>query len=340
MNNINMDYWVRSVLESNCRKVIPIMTSPGIELCGRTIKEAVQCGKVHAEAICRLNEKYPADAVTAIMDLTVEAEAFGASIIFPEDEIPSVNGSLVSDYKSVEALEVPSLNAGRLSEFLRANQMVVSAVKNKPVFAGCIGPFSLAARLYGLSEIMIAMFTEPKTVHLLLEKCTSFLLNYCQAIKKTGAAGVIMAEPVAGLISNSDCEMFSSVYVRKIAKAVQDDYFLLVLHNCGNDGHCTSAMCHSDARVLHFGNKIDIVKALKEVPSDVLAMGNLDPVALFKQASPEGVFAATRELLERTRTYLNFILSTGCDIPPHVPCENIEAFYRAVKGYNRIDAFV
>lgn len=330
MNNLKK--WMEETLDGSFHRVIPIMTYPGIELCGRTIRDAVTNGEVHAEAICRLNSKYPADAVTSIMDLTVEAEAFGAKVAFSDEEIPTVLEPLLNGYEAVKALSIPSLSAARIPEYLKANRLVVNRILDKPVFGGCIGPFSLAARLYGISEIMIAMFDEPETVHLLLNKCVTFLSDYCHAIKNTGVDGVIMAEPVAGLISDIDCETYSSAYVRQIADFVQDDNFLLVLHNCGNTGHCTESMCHSGARALHFGNKIDMREVLKTVPSDILVMGNLDPVALFKQASADEMFIATRELLEQTKFYPNFIISSGCDIPPHVPFRNIEAFYRAVKA--------
>ena len=68
---------------------------------------------------------------------------------------------------------------------------------------------------------------------------------------------------------------------------MQDDHFTVILHNCGNTGHCTKAMVATGAAAYHFGNKIDMVEALKEVPADALAMGNLDPVSLFKAATPE-----------------------------------------------------
>ena len=63
---------------------IPIMTHPGIEFIGKTVHDAVTNGQVHYEAIKALCDKYPAAAATVIMDLTVEAEAFGAEILFPE----------------------------------------------------------------------------------------------------------------------------------------------------------------------------------------------------------------------------------------------------------------
>ena len=89
-------------------------------------------------------------------------------------------------------------------------------------------------------------------------------------MKERGAAGVIIAEPAAGLISNEDCSEFSSKYVKEIVDKVQDDHFMVVLHNCGNTGHCTQAMLEAGAMAYHFGNKIDITEALKQCPEDVL----------------------------------------------------------------------
>ena len=75
-------------------------------------------------------------------------------------------------------------------------------------------------------------------------------------------------------------------------------------------------------------------EALKEVPADALAMGNLDPVSLFKMSSPEEMKKATLQLLEATAAYPNFVLSSGCDIPPYTPLANINAFYTALEEFN------
>lgn len=185
-----------------------------------------------------------------------------------------------------------------------------------------------------MTEIMMAIYTEPQTATLLFEKCTDFLIKYCRAIKTTGVAGVIMAEPAAGLLSDDDCFQYSSLYVKQIIEAVQDDSFAVILHNCGNTGHCTHAMLKTGAKGYHFGNKADMVEALEASPADVLIMGNLDPVGLFKMASTGEISRQTEELLGRTTSYSNFIISSGCDTPPEVPFANIEAFYQAVEKYN------
>lgn len=330
----NMKEWCREVMASPERIAIPIMTHPGIELCGKTVKQAVTNGEIHAEAIRKLNEAYPAAASTVIMDLTVEAECFGAEIVFTENEVPNVVGRLVQDHASISALQVPSIHSGRMPEYLKANKLAAEFITDKPVFGGCIGPFSLAGRLYDMSEMMMALYMEPDTIRLLLEKCTEFIISYLRAMKETGVNGVIIAEPAAGLVSNEDCSSFSSTYITRIVEELQDDYFMIVLHNCGNTGHCTAAMIETKAAGLHFGNKIDMVGVLQECPEDILVMGNIDPVGIFKMASPEKIKQETLSLLQKTSQWKNFILSSGCDVPPEVPMENITAFYEALNEYN------
>ena len=43
--------------------------------------------------------------------------------------------------------------------------------------------------------------------------------------------------------------------------------------------------------------------------------------------------ARTTEILEQCSSYPNFVISTGCDVPPMSPWENIEAFFKAVDEF-------
>lgn len=331
---MNVSQWIKEIIASTDSAALPIMTHPGIELIAKDVLDAVMDGEIHFQAIRALNERFPQSlACTVIMDLTVEAEAFGAQLSKSKYEVPSIIGRLLSTYQEVENLSIPSLQSARVPEYLKANRLAVEHI-NKPIFAGCIGPYSLAGRLFDMTEIMMAIYTEPDTAKLLLEKCTEFLLLYCQAIKETGVAGIIMAEPAAGLLSNEDCRQYSSTYVKRIIDAVQDGSFAVILHNCGNTGHCTEAMVSTGAKGYHFGNKIDMIAAIDACPKDVLVMGNLDPVGVFKMATANEVAQYTTDLLHRMARYPNFVISTGCDTPPQVPFANIEAFYQSVDSKN------
>lgn len=331
-----MKQWVADIIHQKEVTAMPVMTHPGIELNGNTVREAVSKGKVHAEAVIKLTQAYQSVAACTIMDLTTEAESFGAEIAFSDEAVPAVVGHMLTDVKSINELQVPSLSAGRIPQYLKANLLAARAIQDRPVFAGCIGPFSLAGRLYDMSEIMVLIYEHPDEAHTLLAKCTQFIEKYCEALKQTGVNGVLMAEPAAGLMSNDDCKTFSSVYVKYIVNKVQDDNFIVVLHNCGNQGHCTEAMVETGAAAYHFGNKCQMEEVIKEVPPTALAMGNLDPVSLFKDGTPEQMRKATLDLLEKTRQYPNFVLSSGCDTPPHTPIENVNEFFKALDDWNKL----
>jgi uroporphyrinogen decarboxylase len=332
----NNTEWFNTLLKANKRYAIPIMTHPGIDLIGKTVKEAVTNGEIHYQAIDALNKKYPADAATIIMDLTVEAEAFGSTINLPEHEVPTVTERLVSDAEAVDNLKVPGLDAGRIQEYLLAARLAAQNITDKPVFAGCIGPISLAGRLFDMTELMTSLYIEPDVIEKLLEKCTEFIIKYIRAFKDTGVSGIIIAEPAAGLLSEDMCDEFSSKYIHQIVAQLQDETFMIILHNCGNKGHLTKSMVSTGAQGLHFGNAINMVDALAEIPSGVIAMGNLDPVNVFKMMNPGQLYSSTTELLQKTREYTNFVISLGCDTPPNVPIANIDAFYQAITDFNTL----
>lgn len=331
----NILNWRTQILESERRVAVPIMTHPGIDAIGATVRQAACDGEVHARAVEHLANTYPTAAASMIMDLSVEAEAFGCPTHTVENDVPSIEGPIVHDATSIDALAVPTLTAGRLPAYLQAARLAAQLVTDRPVLAGCIGPYSLAGRLFGMTEIMMGVLDDPQTLHALLDKCTRFLVAYLQAFRDAGVDGVLMAEPAAGMLSPELCDEFSSAYVARIVAAVQDESFALVLHNCGNAGDLNRSMASTGAWGYHLGNNNDIARSIADFPADALVMGNIDPAGTMKMGTPAQVRSQVLDLLRATADRRNFILSTGCDIPPHTPEANIRALFAALDEYNQ-----
>jgi uroporphyrinogen decarboxylase len=330
-----MRQWARSIIEAPDVKALPVMTYPGLALTGKGILDAVNNPADQAAIISRLAAHYPAAAAVTMMDLSLEAEAFGSRVAFSDKEVPTVQGRLVPDLDAAKALSVPAVGAGRTGKALEATKMAVAAVTDRPVFGGQIGPYSLAGRLLGLSDIVLASMRTPDLVHTVLEKCTAFLIEFAKAIKATGASGLLIAEPAAGLLSPRLCETFSSPYVKKVVDAVQDSEFLVILHNCGNSTHLVKSMLSTGASALHVGNAVKLPEIARQMPPDRLVMGNIDPGGVFKIGTPAQVRNAVLMLLDKMRPFPNFVLSSGCDIPPGTPIENLDAFFEALAEHNR-----
>ena len=328
-----MDEWLKQIRIKKNKRAMPVLTFPVIQLLNTSVEKLISDSNLQSEALKLINQRCHPLAIMGFMDLSVEAEAFGANIRFSEDEVPTVVGSIIKSEEDVINLKVPKVGTKRTQIYLDAMKKAKQEIKDCPVFAGCIGPFSLAGRLLGVSEAMISCYDEPEMVHLVLKKATEFLINYLQAYKDLGIDGVFMAEPLAGILSPNLCDEFSSRYVKEIVSALDDDSFLVAYHNCGNNTlKMVDTILSTGCRLYHFGNAISIEQMLKLMPKDVMVMGNIDPVSL-KDASKEDVIAATNALLEAIGDVDNFVISSGCDIPPFAKWENIDAFMKTAQEY-------
>lgn len=331
---INMKDWRNNILNSQTRYALPVMTYPGLELVDKTIMNVITDGEAQYECIKALAEKYSSIGAGTIMDLSVEAEAFGSPIKFSDKEVPAVISAIVSDIDKAKELKIPTVGTARTSVYLKAAQLISENIKDKAALGGAIGPFSLAGRLMDMTEIMVQMLLEPEMVHIVLEKCTSFLIKYAKAFKNSGVNGIILAEPAAGLLSPEMCTEFSSNYVKRIVEAVQDDNFFVILHNCGNTVKLVPSMLSTGAMGLHFGNAVDMMDILPQIPKYIIAFGNIEPAGVFKNGSVQDMKNKVWELLERSSYYKNYVLSSGCDVPPGTSLDNVNAFYDTLKLYN------
>ena len=343
--------FARFVMDFPGRLAMPIGAYAGLEITGGSVEDVVSVPGSQFKAVMALHDRYRTPVLLTAMDPSAEAEAYGCEIRMSEREIPTVVGRFVTNEAEIAALPDPVPGDARTRVPLEtAWRLVAEADGPIPVLGCMLGPFSLAGRLYGVSEAIETTVREPETIDALLRQVTAFLCQYALAFRETGAWGVIVSEPTAGLLSPAGLGRFSAPYVRRIVEAAETPEFSVILHNCNAKIIHLESILESGAGIYHFGASMDIVAALERVSqagpvaaggraggagSEVILSGNLDPTSVFQKGTPQAVGEATRALLEATRSYKNFILSSGCNIPPGTPLASLNAFYRAVAEFNK-----
>lgn len=329
----NMKQWAADLIAAPVKKPLPLLSFPCVQLMDVTVEQLINDSALQAKGMKLVADRVPSAASVSLMDLSVEAEAFGASIHVTADEVPTVVGALITEEEEADALQIPEVGAGRTGLCVEAIRKAAREITDRPVLAGVIGPYSLAGRLMDVSEIMILCYDEPDMVHTVMEKATAFLISYCNAFRDAGAAGVVIAEPLTGLLSPGLAREFSHPYVQKLIAAVQTDDFCVIYHNCGdNVPHMITDIYQLGALGYHFGDAINMLDILPQAPEDVLVMGNISPANSFRGGTPESIAAETKQLIENCSAFSNFVISSGCDIPPQSPWENIDAFFQAANG--------
>lgn len=318
------------VLHYPGRLAVPIGVYAGLDMTGATVRQAVSDPLAQSEAVLALHERFRTPLMLTAMDLSAEAEAFGCAVRMSDEEIPTVVGRLATSAAEIAALPAPQPGDGRTAVHLESARLLAATGK-APVLGGLIGPFSLAGRIFGVSETLEATLSDPDLVLQLLEKASAFLSAYLKAFRAAGAIGAIMAEPAAGLLSPRGLARFSAPFIRRILAESQADDFSVILHNCGAKIAHFPRVLESGASLYHFGAPMDILTALQQAEGRVILAGNLDPSAVFHAGTPQQVYAQTLSLAQAVRPYPNFIISSGCDLPPGTPIANLDAFYQAVR---------
>lgn len=323
---------VKRLLEHK-ERTMPILTFPATHLLNVSISELLSSSQLLAKAMVEIRNRCDIGASVAFMDLSVEAEAFGAEICFTDDEIPTVTKGIIDDISEAKNISVPKVGDGRTGRCVEYFSLAKKEIKDIPVFCGVIGPYSLAGRLFDMTQLMMECYDNADDVKILLSKICDFLVEYIMAFKNAGADGVIMAEPAAGLLSPDMAEEFSNVYINEIIDKVCDDNFVFCYHNCGNAvSRMTDELAGLNADIYHFGNAIKLSDVIAKLPSDRIVMGNVDPV-LLKDGTPDSVASVTEQIFKECSEYDNFMISTGCDVPANAKWENIDAYFETVKKH-------
>lgn len=331
---MNMRNWLNEIKKASVRKPMPVLSFPCVQLMGIGVGELLSSSDNQAAGMKAVADRVDSAAAVGFMNLSLEAEAFGADVKVTDTNVPIVTGPPAGDIEAAEKLKIPAARQGRTGICIEGIKKALTLINDRPVFAGVTGPFTLAGSLADVNRAFTYCTENPELLHILLEKATAFLIEYIIGCRDTGANGVFMAEPLAGMLSPKQAERFSEPYVKEIADAVRTENFIVIYHNCGNE---TIKMAESIYRTgcdaYHFGNAIDMKTMLETFPEDKIVMGNLDPAALFAGGTPASVRQATLKLLEKCSVHSNFLISSGCDIPPAAKWENIDAFFEAVKEF-------
>ncbi len=310
--------------------VIPLLGAPGITLSKTTLRENLTNSEVQYKTLSILIDKFSPDGIFPMMDLTVEIEALGSETNFPENANPSVAKPLIKNREDLKILKGNWQGiSGRMKVFIEVMEKI--AKKYSIIKGGyVIGPFTMAGELMGANDIAMQAMLNPELVSELVNFSLEVISEYANALFNAGADAIAVLEPLAVILSPKKYKEFSLYPFKKLVSNLNNKP--LILHICGNTNHLIKSMLDSGAVGLSLDSVINFEELKKIIPQEITLMGNLNPVKIFLQSTPDQVAEATKSLKESMKDTKNFILSSGCDIPLDTPLKNIEAFMKAARG--------
>jgi uroporphyrinogen decarboxylase len=313
--------------------VAPLVGFPGVHLTGATIKESLYDGTVQSRVLQAISEHFRPDMLFTFMDLSVEADALGMLVRYGEMESPSVTDHLIKTREDLPKLDKLATSAfagrGRIPAFTETVRETKRALPGVPLSAYITGPFTLAGLLMGASDIAMNTILDSDLVDALMERSYSAARQYAAALWEAGADVITVLDPTAMMLSPEQYWQFAGSYMERLTQELPGRY---ILHICGNTSHLIEHMSRTGAMGLSLDYQVDLRDVATRVPETLWIIGNVNPVETMAQKGPGDVRQTVLELRRSMQGVPNFLLSTGCDLPPETPHANIEAFMEAARA--------
>ena len=289
--------------------------------------------RVLCEANYAVVEAFDVDLVQAISDPYRETHDFGATIEFPADGLPVCPTPLLRHETALAKLVVPDPRSGeRMSDRLRAVERFRQDVGGeRPIMGWVEGALAEAADLRGVQKLLMDLIQRPAWVRELLERCTEVAIEFAVAQVDAGADIIGLGDAIASQVSPRMYKEFALPYERRIFDAVRNAGAIPRLHICGDITHLLPFVSEAGPRIVDLDWMVDIPKAVAALPPEIDVCGNVDPVAVMLNGTPDDVYEAVARCLQQGTGRL--IAGAGCEIPDGTPAENLYAQSRAIDDY-------
>ncbi|MFQ5887991.1 MAG: uroporphyrinogen decarboxylase family protein [Candidatus Hydrothermarchaeales archaeon] len=266
------------------------------------------------------------------------AAALGGEIKARAVGAPDLAEPLVDSMEDLEALDLDRLDTDEIVNTIRkATKTVKEAIGDEYlVTTTAWGPFTLAAQIRGVEKLMRNIYRDPEFVKAVLDFSTRLLIRFYKPLLKEGIIEMIsIAEPSASgdLISKKHFAEFVLPHLQELTADTKSKGAYTLLHICGNTTDKVDVIADSGASCFSLDHKVDLAMAKEVVGKKMCIAGNIDPVAVLANGSADDVRSASRECIEKASYGGGYILMPGCDMPPSVPLENIQAFIKTGKSW-------
>lgn len=284
------------------------------------------------EANLRVYETYPhivfLPGFWVEYGMAVEPSSFGCKINWYSGSTPTINPVLRS-IDDVDTLSLPDPERDGLMPFVlwwyRKAQEVLKERGIQIRMVAARGPLVTAAHLRGLTEFLLDLKTEPEKVQKLLAITTETVIAWLRAQIKAvpTCEGVMVLDDVVGFLSRRDYEVFAHPYLKAIFDAFPDK--LRVYHNDANILPFADLLPDAGVQVLNFSHTISLKDLAEKTRGKICLMGNIPPLEVLAQGTPEDVRRVALACLEEVRELggAQFLLSAGGGVSPGTPGENV-----------------
>ena len=282
---------------------------------------------------------YKQDLVSVGVDIyNIEAEALGCKVCYYDDfSIPSINETLVSNYKDLWKLKVPDpMIDGRMPLLLSATYRINKQIGNEVFVSGTVvGPFTLAAIIRGFEPFMIDLILDEEFAMEQLKFASEVSLAYAKAFVEKGIGVSINESWIAPPLLSPD--LFESTvfdFEKKLIGQIKSCGVKNVALICGGDtSSISNLLVQTGTSLLMADSKSDQVAYKRLCEQYKINLRASIDSALIQDGDSKLLEDAVKEVIEKCASNGRFILGCGI-VSANAPVSNVLKLKALVEKYN------
>jgi MtaA/CmuA family methyltransferase len=319
---------VRAMVEGRRTDSLPLMPVTmmfAADQLGVKYREYATDHRVLVEAQIRAADAFDFDHVSCISDPAREAADCGATIEYFDDQPPAIveKKALLAEKPALRRLQMPDpLGGGRMHDRVKAAALFRREVGGRKLIEGWIeGPIAQAADLRGLNHVMLDLIDDPPFVRDLFAFCVELELRFARAQIEAGADIIGIGDAAASLVGPQLYAELVSPFELKLIESVRQSGAWVRLHICGNTRAILADMGRLNCEIVDLDSLAPLDEARKAMGPEQVLLGNIDPVAVLRNGTVEGVRAAITECHRKAGD--RYIVGAGCEIPRDTPVAHV-----------------
>ncbi len=290
--------------------------------------------RILCDAQVRVAESFDFDFVSAISDPAREAADCGAAIVYFENQPPAIEeiNARLADKSALASLRAPNpLGGGRMHDRINAVSLLKQRVGADKLVEGWIeGPIAEAADLRGINTLMMDFYEDPEFVRELFEFVIEMELQFARAQMEAGTDIIGMGDAAASLVGPDIYNQYVWPCEKRMVDGIHEFGGRVRLHICGHTAPILEGMGRLGCEIvdLDWPAPLDAARAAMG-PQQVL-LGNIDPVAVLRNGTPDSVMAAIADCHKKAGP--RYIVSAGCEVVRDTPHANVRAMWEYARG--------
>lgn len=328
--------------EADRLPVYPILSGCNRRLVGASYKQWANDAQLCAESYLKAAELFELDCIVTLIDLSVECEAWGQELIYPENEAahPNYKNCIIKeleDYAKIEKIDYR--NGKRMMMHLDICRRLVSEKKGKiPIVAFVFGPLGALSMMRSQEALYMDLYDDPEAVKKAVWNVAETLADYAAALCELGV-DAIMWDTLFSSGSIMSKDMWRDIEagpMKMLAETVRAHGGMNMIHNCGKRIYFDAQIEAIDPVAISFlyppDDCADFAQCKAKYGDRVTLIGAVPPTnAVF--GTDEEWDAICREQIDAMAAGGGFILATGCEYPANAPFDRVYRMLNIAKTY-------